>query len=241
MPIHSGMMCADGKINANDSGIIGISILKMLDGGNFTTTLPTKLKCKSLADLQKKVKINKKDTTLKPLLLFTRLALVSQRALTLCESLQYELTPLPMSLFDEKQFLRKADKSKLGAVLKGKVEPVERPQCVSTVVDGGWLLYQKAWGKDDTFKQIADSYVDFIKVRSVTPSRTTVVFDGYSSSPKDHEHRRRLGTAAGCAEIKILPEKCCPVTRTKFLSNTRKEEINQGSLIFSANLLKMFI
>ena len=79
----SGMMCTDSKINSDDSESIGRSILRILDGGNFTTALPTKLKCKTLADLQKKVKINKRDTVLKPLLLFTRLALVAQRELSL--------------------------------------------------------------------------------------------------------------------------------------------------------------
>ena len=63
-------------------------------------------------------RIIKRDTVLKPLLLFTRLALFAQRELTLKESLQFELTPLPISLLDEKQFLRKADKSQLGTRLK---------------------------------------------------------------------------------------------------------------------------
>ena len=219
----SGLMSSDGIVNACDSEGVGLMILSSLDGGNFTDKFPNKLKCKNFDALRKTVKINKRETVLQPLMLFTRLALVSQRQLTLKQSLCFELTPLPMSLFDDKQFLRKPDKSKLGLLLKSKVEPSEEFTAKLLIVDGGWLLYQKPWEKDMTFSSIADGYRKFVISRSKSGQAIVVVFDGYENSPKDHEHRRRQGTSAGCAEILIQPDKPCPVSREKFLSNAKNK------------------
>ena len=63
--------------------------------------------------------------------------------------------------------------------------------CSSLVVDGGWLLYMVKWEQGQTWQEIADSYLSYVQYLSVLgrhSQKITVVFDGYSSSPKDHNH-----------------------------------------------------
>ena len=48
-----------------------------------------------------------------------------------------------------------------------------------------------------------------------------MVFDGYSRSPKDHDHIRR--TKNSCSELKILPDNVHRTPRAKFLDNTRNK------------------
>ena len=114
----TGKICDDGVVNSHESRKVGIQIHKMLDGGNFTDKISLKMKCKNFSALKKKVNINNKHVVLEPYKLFNRLAIVSQRQLTVHESLGYELTILPSNLFDSKQLMRKATKAKLGQHLK---------------------------------------------------------------------------------------------------------------------------
>ena len=59
-------------------------------------------------------------------------------------SLGYELTVIPISLFDEKQTMRKANKAALRKYLKrlgSPSNPVTSLDCNSLIViNGGWLL-----------------------------------------------------------------------------------------------------
>ena len=78
-------------------------VCRLLEGNNFKSQVCLKLKCKNFDSLKKKVKINNKSVVLKPYKLFNRQAVVSKRNLTVAESLGYELTVLPASLFNDKQ------------------------------------------------------------------------------------------------------------------------------------------
>ena len=53
----------------------------------------------------------------------------------------------------------------------------------------------------------------------------TVVFDGYNSSPKDHEHSRRSNDY--CANISLSTDTPCTVSKKRFMSNS----YNKGQLI----------
>ena len=50
--------------------------------------------------------------------LFNRLIIASERGLTIKESLEFELRPIPMALFTENQFMKKTVKAALGNYLK---------------------------------------------------------------------------------------------------------------------------
>ena len=104
------------------------------------------------------------------------------------ESLQYELTQLPMSLFDKNQRMRKANKAVLGKYLKGLTNNEEWPTGISLVIGGGWLLHQGSFKSGQTYGEIAQNYFNFI---SKYKKEVTAVFDGYSASPKDQDHGQR--------------------------------------------------
>ena len=97
------------------------------------------------------------------------------------------------------------------------MEPVEQPSCTSHVIDGGWLLHNVRWEANQTWKDIAETYLRFVKAMGSQCLRITVVFDGYGSSTKDHDHLRRTKNA--CCDILIRPDIKSIVSKEKFLDN----------------------
>ena len=96
------------------------------------------------------VKVNDKDVVIHPLKLFDRLILISEREITIEESLRYELTQVPMRLIDTYQRMRKANKAAFGTYLKSLTSPVLQENANHMVIDGGWLLYQGSFKLGDT-------------------------------------------------------------------------------------------
>ena len=81
---------------------------------------------------------------------------------------------------------------------------------------------------------IAENYVLFIMSKRGTRP-CSVIFDGYESSPKDHEHCRRNG-GAGSARIRIFPSKSCPGPKTKFLLNTNSDNKEEFILFLATKI-----
>ena len=91
-------------------------------------------------------------------------------------------------------------------------------------MDGGWLLYMVKWEQGHTWQEIADSYLSYVQYLGRYSQKITAVFDGYSSSPKDHDHIRR--TKNSCCDVQIRPNMMHLTPRAKFLDNTHnKSEI----------------
>ena len=156
--------------------------------------------------------------------------------MTVETSLEYELTPFPLSLFSNKdQKMNKANKAGFSNTsLKGLTDPLnltDQP-CSSLVVDGGWLLYMVKWEQGQTWQEIADSYLSYVQYLGRHSQKITVVFDGYSSSPKDHDHIRR--TKNSCCNLQIVPDMIHLTPRAKFMDNThnKSELIHLLSLTF---------
>ena len=126
---------------------------------------------------------------------FNRLVIFAQRESHLEITLGYELTPIPLSLFSEKdQLMHESKKGSFAQIcLKNKVIPVDMvcKDIESLIVDGGWLLRQTKWGKSENWSNIVDGYVEFVKYQGRKAKNIVVVFDGYQNSTKDHAHRRR--------------------------------------------------
>ena len=127
---------------------------------------------------------------------FNRLVLFAQRESNVEASLgQYELTPIPMSLFSEKnQLMHEGDKASFAqSCLKDKVTQIStKSKTIETlVVDGGWLLRQNSWGKGEKWVDIINGYTKLISNLGYNVTQIMVVFDGYEKSTKDHTHRRR--------------------------------------------------
>ena len=221
----SGLISSKGRdeVNAETADTVGESIQTILDGLSFVDTISTKQKVKNLSSLKKGVEIQKQKVVSESLKLFTRLTIASQRDLTIKDSLGYELTTLPMSLFDEKQYMRKANKPNLGQYLKSFADPNPIPCNVNQlVIDGGWLLYQISFTTKQTFNEIALMFLNFVSsINRKSNMKITVVFDGYESSTKDHDHLRRTKTS--CHDVNIKRSNVCHVPKKKLLSNTNNK------------------
>ena len=176
---------------------------------------------KNLASLKKPVKTAGKTIAIDSLKLFNILILISGRNTSIEESLCYELTIQPMSLFDNSQRMRKANKALLGAFIKEgtATTPASGSSGVERcVTDGGWFLHQCLFpwtGK--TFGEITKSYVNLV----LRGTKNTFVFDGIASSPKDHEHERRKRFYS--ADINIQSKTICTTTKQKFLANAQNK------------------
>ena len=152
--------------------------------------------------------------------LFNRLIIISERELTIKESLEFELRPIPMALFTENHFMKNTVKAALGNYLKKNAAPHTASDLTinTAIVDGGWLLHLVQWKTDQTYAQLFCNYFRFVKELSAS-SIAAVVFDGYSSFTKDHEHRRRSKIFS--ADIEIAEDTFVTVPRSSVLANRR--------------------
>ena len=98
-----------------------------LDGQSVTSTMEIKSTVKALSSLRKIPKTNEKKIHLDSLKLFNRLILFAQRDMTVETSLEYELTPFPLSLFSNKdQKMNKANKAGFAKTsLKKLTDPLD--------------------------------------------------------------------------------------------------------------------
>ena len=208
---------------------IGLMIQRQLDGLTHHGTITVSAKVKSLSSLEKKVKVGERKVYIEKTTFFSRLAVLSQREEDVESNFTYELTKMPLSLFDDKGLMRKPEKPCLEATSR-RCHCQQSCQMISVgrwyIVDGGWLLHQVMWYSGTTWITIARSYVSYIKAKYGT--RVTVVFDGYGNTPstKDSEHQRRV--KSNCALVTIKPAMKNIITKQKFLSNeqNKKQVIN---------------
>ena len=86
------------------------------------------------------VKVDKNKVNIDPSKLFSRLLVVSEREGDVKEHFQYELTPIPTSLFVDDS-MRKPNKAQLIQHLFGKdfqlVDPANLVKTEASVIDGG--------------------------------------------------------------------------------------------------------
>jgi hypothetical protein len=112
-----------------------------LDRQSVTSTMVVKSKIKALSSLRKCPLVNEKKIHLDSLKLFNRLIIFAQRDMTVETSLQYELTPFPLSLFSNKdQKMNKANKAEFANTsLKALTDPLDltNQPCCTLVIDDG--------------------------------------------------------------------------------------------------------
>ena len=73
------------------------------------------------------------------------------------------------------------------------------------------------WEQGQTWQEIANSNLSYMQHLGTHSHKIIVVFDGYSSSPKDHDHIRRIKNS--CCDLQIRPDMIHLKTRAKFLDN----------------------
>ena len=88
------------------------------------------------------------------------------------------------------------------------------------------------WEQGQTWQEIADSYLSYVRYLGRHSLKITLVFDGYSSSPKDHDYIQR--TKNSCCNLQIVPHTCMIhlTPREKFMDNTH----NKSEFIYLLSL-----
>ena len=193
---------ADDDVNPEKAFDVGLSMQRNIDGEDGNAKMGRNGMIKPLSILRKTS--SSAPAQIHAERLFNRLIIFAQRDGSVEEALQYELTPIPLALFNENdQLMNEADKAAFANAHLKTVPEKERNSDRSRhiVVDGGWLLHLVKWPKDATWEEIIDAYVEYIMHLSRDCDGITVVIDGYGKSPKDSTHRRRNKLA--CAPITL--------------------------------------
>lgn len=113
-------------------------------------------------------------------LLFQRISVIFQgNTEQTRNALSYELSPFPLSLFDELGYMRKTAKSELYKIFKPCLQSNSLLQSFTYVIDGGWLLHQVVWPHSKTYSDIFEIYKLYIIKHF--GENATVVFDGYNN------------------------------------------------------------
>ncbi|XP_031788953.1 uncharacterized protein LOC116417917 isoform X1 [Nasonia vitripennis] len=163
---------------------------------------------------------NHEVSTIDIYLLFQRICVIfNGDAEKTREAFYYELTPYPLSLFNEKGQMRKTQKSKLYPLFKTSNRLLALQTSDIYVIDGGWLLHAVVWPHSQKFKEVFKLYLSYIIKHF--GRRVTVVFDGYNNEyigVKSYERYCRREKNVG-ADIDISEDKMVTMNQTKFLSN----------------------
>ena len=188
-------------VNCDSAEEVGLAIHRKMDNIAFTDAKISKSDhVKPLAFLYSNIKVGKKDTYINPLTLFTRLVAMVQREDDIEKYFEYELSTLPLSLFED-GMMRKADKPQLRKhLVDNNVRESEARG--KFVLDGGALLRRVRWKKQVTYDDTFQCYKNHIEQLY---GKATTVFDGYAKSIKDHEHQRREHLEKTSANITVIP------------------------------------
>ena len=141
------------------------------------------------------------NATINPAVLFQRLTFVARRSQEKeADFFKYELCSHPLSLFDNNCMMRSADKHELAKAialladydpLLAKENNRGNSQYI-VVIDGGWLLHQISWMKNETYEEIFGRYLRFLEKRY---GSAFILFDGYEeASTKEVAHLKRART-----------------------------------------------
>ena len=86
-------------------------------------------------------------------------------------------------------------------------------------------MHQIPWQNGQAFseKGSLSQYVALINHKAAG-RRCIVVFDGYASSSKDHEDKKRTKHGVGGLQVMIASERKCPMSKDKFVGNEKKNK-----------------
>ena len=155
-------------MNCDEAEMIGSQIQQSLDNLSWNNaTVKRSLKAVTLASLKPSVKINDEKIVVDPLVLFSRLIILMHRYGDISCFFDYELSPVPTSLFDG-YLMRKPNNSSLAKGLdkllaKSNEELIEVPQEV----------------EDDTDEDDIDSTDECDDITDISSSATASVTTKY--------------------------------------------------------------
>ena len=110
--VSSGLT-ADESVNCDNVEYIGKNIQEKFDNEEFVKcTFKRNNQVSTLGKMKNIVKVNKQSVNIDPSKLFSRLLVISEREGDVKRHFEYELTPVPTSLFIETS-MRKANKAQI--------------------------------------------------------------------------------------------------------------------------------
>jgi hypothetical protein len=216
---------ADPTTNVDRAKDIGLSIVESMVGKAVSEFKFKKKDQAVTMDVKRCARVDGERLQVDPQLLFQRLvtaAVVQREDGDLRSVFEYELSALPSALFESSGLLREATKSKLAESLPHQKKPTLDDDS-KYVLDGGSLLHRIPWRKGDTFRQICETYSEYV-CRHFAES--IVVFDGYGSGPttKDQVHLRRSSGIIGPEVHNLSPDKRLSFSKDVFLSNNSNKQ-----------------
>ena len=153
-------MAADGNgVNCDKAEEIGAIIQKKLDNVCvLNASIKTSEQILPLEHLYPGIKVDKQQVHINPGLLFSRLIALVQREEDMTPYFDYELTPIPTSLFKDNT-MRKPSKAQLAKALIDDVQLSKPGIELMHVLDGGIPFHKVKWAKKATYRDKANHYV----------------------------------------------------------------------------------
>lgn len=128
--------------------------------------------------INSKLKIDNKIIPIDPLLLFQRICVMKKSDAELESYLKFELSPIPLSLFDEVG-MRKSTKSSLYSLFQTIDVDINRGTS-RYYIDGSMLLYRVKCPTDCNYDTIFKEYVSYSYLKRNLGNLAIVVFDAYN-------------------------------------------------------------
>lgn len=211
------------QINCHKAQSIGLESFNGIVGKQFADiSFPRKKRVLPLSAVTSSLKVLDTVVAVDPIVLYQRISFTKESQEQLKSFFAWELSPYPLSLFDEIG-MRKSKKSAMFNLFSPIEENVTEGD-VLYVIDGGHLLHKVVWRKGDTYRDICNKYIHYI--RKNFGDSVKVVFDGYPEaaadrSTKTSERLRRLKPAS----VDVIIDESMPSTTTpdKFLSNGKNK------------------
>ena len=111
--LDSGLVAND-SVNCDDVEAVGNRLQEKLDGMSVNkASIKRKVQALTLTTLKTSVKVGDEEVFIDPMVLFSRLLILFQRYNEVDKFFANELSPSPMSLFNNQQMMRKPSKSAL--------------------------------------------------------------------------------------------------------------------------------
>lgn len=223
--LSSGLVVTSSSVNCDEAYDVGLNCLKDIEGNNFADVkLKRKNKVTTIGSVVSGIDVRSEEVPINPDQLFNRVICMSQGTNNLKHYFNYELSPYPLSLFENNKMLRKGTKSSIMKIFEKWTVSNEAfenlPQKIY-VVDGGYLLHSVVWPDKGTYSSIIEKYVETVIKRYGKDCH--VVFDGYPDYPttKGLEHIRRSKRTS--LEIKFNLNMECSVKQNEFLANPKNK------------------